>query len=115
LACKFTVGELAALRIVADEVREKGNCDRTLGEIAARAGIGRTTAQNAMRLAAARACSLSRNDAVRARRTSPTSSGSCPGSGSSGSSVEGYRVQKNRPHGQRIQEKRRKRHSPGSL
>jgi hypothetical protein len=52
LACKFTVGELAALRIVSDEVREKGHCDRTLGEIAARAGIGRTTAQNAMRLAA---------------------------------------------------------------
>jgi hypothetical protein len=52
LACRFTVGELAALRIVADEVREKGHCDRTLGEIAARAGIGRTTAQNAMRLAA---------------------------------------------------------------
>jgi hypothetical protein len=47
------VGELAALRIVSDEVREKGCCDRTLGEIAARAGIGRTTAQNAMRLAAA--------------------------------------------------------------
>jgi hypothetical protein len=52
LAFKFTVGELAALRIVSDEVREKGHCDRTLGEIAARAGIGRTTAQNAMRLAA---------------------------------------------------------------
>ncbi len=53
IACKFTVGELAALRIVADEVREKGHCDRTLGEIAARAGIGRTTAQNALRAAAA--------------------------------------------------------------
>jgi hypothetical protein len=53
LACKFTVGELAALRIVTDEVREKGHCDRTLGEIAARAGIGRTTAQNALRAAAA--------------------------------------------------------------
>jgi DNA-binding transcriptional ArsR family regulator len=53
LACKFTVGELAALRIVADEVREKGRCDRTIGEIAARAGIGRTTAQNAFRAAAA--------------------------------------------------------------
>jgi hypothetical protein len=52
LACKFTVGELAALRIVTDEVREKGHCDRTLGEIAARAGIGRTTAQNALRVAA---------------------------------------------------------------
>ncbi|MBQ0820720.1 hypothetical protein KBI52_10935 [Microvirga sp. HBU67558] len=53
LACKFTVGELAALRIVSDEVREKGHCDRTLGEISARAGISRTTAQNAMRAAAA--------------------------------------------------------------
>jgi hypothetical protein len=52
IACKFTVGELAALRIVTDEVREKGHCDCTLGEISARAGIGRTTAQNAMRLAA---------------------------------------------------------------
>jgi hypothetical protein len=51
LACKFTVGELAALQIVADEVREKGHCDRTLGEIAARAGISRTTAQNAIRAA----------------------------------------------------------------
>jgi len=51
LACKFTVGELAALRIVTDEVREKGHCDRTLGEISARAGIGRTTSQNALKVA----------------------------------------------------------------
>ena len=35
-----------------DEVREKGHCDRTLGEISARAGISRTTAQNALRVAA---------------------------------------------------------------
>jgi hypothetical protein len=47
------VGELAALRIVTDEVREKGRCDRTIAEIAARAGICRTTAQNAIRAAAA--------------------------------------------------------------
>src|ERR671926_1531962 len=33
LACKFTVGELAVLRIVGDEVRERGHCDRTLAEI----------------------------------------------------------------------------------
>jgi hypothetical protein len=38
---------------VGDEVREKGRCDRTIAEIAARAGIGRTTAQNALRAAAA--------------------------------------------------------------
>jgi len=53
LACKFTVGELAALRIVSDEIRQGGRCDRSLAEIAARAGIRRTTAQNAMRVAAA--------------------------------------------------------------
>src|SRR5215203_6555436 len=52
IACKFTVGELAALRIVTDEVREKGHCDRTIAEIAARAGVCRTTAQNAIRAAA---------------------------------------------------------------
>lgn len=52
LACRFTTGELAALRIVADEVRERGACRLTLGEIAARAGIGITTARNALRYAA---------------------------------------------------------------
>jgi hypothetical protein len=52
IACKFTVGELAALRIVTDEVREKGHCDQTIAEISARAGICRTTAQNAIRAAA---------------------------------------------------------------
>ena len=52
LACRFTVGELAVLRIVGDEVRLNGHCDRTLGEIAARAGVSRTTVQNALRAAA---------------------------------------------------------------
>jgi hypothetical protein len=52
LACKFTVGELAVLRIVGDEVRRCGCCDRSVGELAARAGCGRTTAQNAIREAA---------------------------------------------------------------
>src|SRR5829696_3629914 len=52
VACKFTVGELAALRIVTDEVREKGHCDRTLGEIAARAGVCRSIVKNAIRAAA---------------------------------------------------------------
>src|SRR5215207_2930036 len=35
LACKFTVAELAVLRIVGDEVRQHGRCDRTIDEIAA--------------------------------------------------------------------------------
>ena len=52
LAASFTTGELAVLRIIADEVREHGQCDRTLGEIAARAGVCRATAQNALRHAA---------------------------------------------------------------
>jgi hypothetical protein len=53
LACHFTVGELATLRIVGDEVRANGHCDRTLAEIAARAGVSRSTAKNALRIAAA--------------------------------------------------------------
>ncbi len=52
IACRFTVGELAVLRIVGDEVAEHGNCDRTLGEIAARAGVCRALAQQAIRKAA---------------------------------------------------------------
>src|SRR5919202_1051326 len=51
LAARFTVGEAAALKVIADEVRAHGKCDRTLGEIAARAGVGRTTVQNAIRQA----------------------------------------------------------------
>lgn len=52
LACRFTTGELAALRIVADAVRDRGACMLTLGEIAARAGVCVTTARNALRQAA---------------------------------------------------------------
>ncbi|SNB82224.1 hypothetical protein SAMN06265338_1194 [Rhodoblastus acidophilus] len=52
LACLFTTGELAVLRIVADEVRDHRQCRLTLGEISARAGVGITTARNALRYAA---------------------------------------------------------------
>ena len=52
LAVGFTVGQLAALRIIADEVRARGSCALTLGEIAARAGVCVTLARNAIRLAA---------------------------------------------------------------
>ena len=52
LASQFTTGELAALRIVADAVRDRGACILTLGEIAARAGVCVTTARNALRTAA---------------------------------------------------------------
>src|SRR5215203_964102 len=52
LACKFTVGELAVLRIVGDEARQHGHCDRCVDEIAARAGVCRRMVQNAIREAA---------------------------------------------------------------
>src|SRR5436190_16877159 len=52
LACKFTVSELAVLRIIGDEVRQHGHCDRCVDEIAARAGVCRRMVQNAIREAA---------------------------------------------------------------
>lgn len=51
LAARFTTSEAAVMRIVGDECREKGRCVLPLDAIAARAGVGRTTAQNALRLA----------------------------------------------------------------
>src|SRR4051794_11420001 len=52
LACKFTVSELAVLRIVGDEVRRHGQCARCVDELAARAGVCRRMVQNAIREAA---------------------------------------------------------------
>src|SRR4051812_26891501 len=52
LACKFTVGELAVLRIVGDEVRQHGQCTRCVDELAARAGVCRSMVKNAIREAA---------------------------------------------------------------
>jgi hypothetical protein len=52
LASQFTTGELAVLRLVADQVRAKRHCTLTLGELAARAGVGITTARNALHEAA---------------------------------------------------------------
>src|SRR4051812_18411023 len=52
LACKFTVSELAVLRIVGDDVRQHGHYDRCVDEIAARAGVCRRMVQNAIREAA---------------------------------------------------------------
>jgi hypothetical protein len=63
IAAQFTTGELAVLRIVADEAKRGGTCDLPLGALTARAGVSRTTAQNALR-AAARAFLLT----VRERR-----------------------------------------------
>ncbi|MET3695005.1 hypothetical protein [Methylobacterium goesingense] len=52
LAARFTEGQRAVLRIVADAVAEAGLCDLCLDAIAARAGVCRRLAQSALRLAA---------------------------------------------------------------
>lgn len=44
----YTEGERAVLCIVAGEVRKRGVCDLPIDQIAALAGVGRTTVQNAM-------------------------------------------------------------------
>jgi hypothetical protein len=49
LAAHFTTGQLSVLRIIGDEVRAHGTCSLHLDAIAARAGVCRTTAQDAVR------------------------------------------------------------------
>ena len=51
LAARFTTGELAVLRIVADEQRDRGSCRLCLDAIAARAGVSRSLAKAAIRQA----------------------------------------------------------------
>ena len=51
LAARFTTAELAALKIISDDVRASGVCVLPIDAIAARAGISRTSAQNAIRQA----------------------------------------------------------------
>jgi hypothetical protein len=52
IAVRFTEGQRAVLRIVADEVAAKGVCGLCVDAIAARAGVCRRLAQGALRLAA---------------------------------------------------------------
>jgi hypothetical protein len=49
MAAGYTTGEQAVLRIVADEVRDKGTCTLSIPEIAARAGVGVTKARMTLR------------------------------------------------------------------
>ena len=51
LAANFTTGELAFLKVLADECLAHGACDRSLNELAARAGVCRSLAKRTMRLA----------------------------------------------------------------
>src|SRR5919202_823260 len=49
LAQSFTPAEVAVLRIIADEHRDRGGCALCVDEIAARSGVCRRTVQNALR------------------------------------------------------------------
>lgn len=51
LAARFTTGELAVLAIIASEAGCNSTCDCSIAEIAARAGVARTTVQTAVRRA----------------------------------------------------------------
>jgi hypothetical protein len=53
IAAQFTMGEGAALAVIAAEVSKKGTCKLTLGHIAALAGVCRKTVRNAIREAVA--------------------------------------------------------------
>jgi hypothetical protein len=54
LAARFTWGEIAVMRIIGDECRVYGCCTLHIDAIAARAGVHRTTVQNALREAQGR-------------------------------------------------------------
>lgn len=51
LASRFTESERALLAIIVQEIRKQGRCARPIGELAGRAGICRTTAKRALRVA----------------------------------------------------------------
>ena len=92
LACKFTVSELAVLRIVGDEVRQHGQCARCVDEIVARAGVCRRMVQNAIREAARLGLLAIEERRREGRHNLPTSSGSSRRSGRPGWPGEGGRA-----------------------
>jgi hypothetical protein len=51
LAAAFTQGEVAALAVIAREVRRRGRCELCIDAIAAMSGVSRTTVQGALRQA----------------------------------------------------------------
>jgi hypothetical protein len=59
LAANFTTGELAALKIVADECLAHGACDLSKNEIGARAGVCKTVVKRALKLAEVRLTMIS--------------------------------------------------------
>lgn len=53
IACKFTPGEQAALAVIVSEVSKRQSCDKSIGEIAAVAGVSESTVKRAVRQAMA--------------------------------------------------------------
>lgn len=53
IAARFTMGEGAALAVIAVEIGKRGACKLTINHIAALAGVGRSTVRNAVRQAVA--------------------------------------------------------------
>lgn len=51
VAMHFTTGEAAVLSVIARQVQRRGSCDYFMDQLAAVAGVSRTTARNALRLA----------------------------------------------------------------
>src|SRR5215218_1015470 len=51
LASRFTLAEQAVLAVVAAEHRKRGDCQLTVGHVAALAGVSETTVRNALRAA----------------------------------------------------------------
>jgi hypothetical protein len=59
LAANFTTGELAVLKIVADECLAHGACDLSKNEIGSRAGVSKTIAKRALKIAEVRLSMIS--------------------------------------------------------
>lgn len=51
IAARFSMGEIAALAVVARQCQREGTCSLPIDAIAALAGVGRTSVQNALRAA----------------------------------------------------------------
>jgi hypothetical protein len=87
LAARFTWGEIAVMRIVGDECRVHGCCTLHIDAIAARAGVHRTTVQNALR--EAQAGSLAGPPSSRCRSAVAAASGASPTSSASSLAIGG--------------------------
>src|SRR4051794_40913378 len=53
IACHFTLGEQAALAVIAVEVTKRGACSLVIGAVAALAGVSESTVKRALRQARA--------------------------------------------------------------